>query len=88
MGRIGLKPVGSFTYDKALDEEGKEVSCEVTVYPLLVKRQAKAWPEFDQRVTQWVEPGRAAAMVADQELKTLIAAFAKRVAAAASNLLV
>ncbi|HXZ17828.1 MAG TPA: NUDIX hydrolase [Roseiarcus sp.] len=85
-GRIGVKPVGSFTYDKALDEEGHEVSCEVTVYPLLVKRQAKTWPEFEQRLTQWVEPGRAAAMVADHELKTLIAAFAKRVAAVASNL--
>ncbi|MGO9421234.1 NUDIX hydrolase [Roseiarcus sp.] len=85
-GRIGVRAVGSFTYDKALDEAGRLATCEVTVFPLLVKSQSDAWPEIEQRVTQWVEPSKAAAMVKDLELKAVIAAFAKRVAAAASRL--
>ena len=85
-GRIGVRTVGSFTYDKALEEGGRSATCEVTVFPLLVKSQSDTWPEIEQRVTQWVEPSKAMAMVKEPELKALIAAFAKRVAAAASNL--
>ena len=85
-GRIGVRPLGSFTYDKALDEGGRLATCEVTVYPLLVKGQSETWPEFEQRVTQWVEPSKAAAMVKEPELKALIAAFAKRVEAVAGKL--
>ncbi|RBP15750.1 NUDIX domain-containing protein [Roseiarcus fermentans] len=85
-GRIGVRPLGRFGYDKALDESGRLAACEVTVYPLLVRSQSETWPEFDQRMTQWVEPSEAAAMVNEPELKALIAVFAKRVAAAASKL--
>ncbi len=85
-GRIGVRRLGTFTYNKALDEAGAVTACEVTVYPLLVKSQSDAWPERAQRVTQWVEPGKAAAMVKEPELKILIATFARRVAAAASKL--
>jgi 8-oxo-dGTP pyrophosphatase MutT (NUDIX family) len=85
-GRVGVRTVGSFTYDKALDEGARLATCEVTVFPLLVKSQSETWPEVEQRVTQWVEPSKAVAMVKDAELKALIAAFAKRVAAAASRL--
>ena len=85
-GRIGVRPLGSFAYDKALDEAGRLATCEVTVYPLLVKSQSEVWPEVEQRMTQWVEPSKAAVMVKEPELKALIATFAKRVAAAASKL--
>ena len=43
-GRIGVKPLGTFTYDKALDETGREARCEVKVFPLLVKRQSESFP--------------------------------------------
>jgi len=68
-----------------LDEAGIEVSCEVKVFPLLVKRQSEAWPEFEQRLVQWVEPSRAVSLVKEPELKKIVAAFAKRVAVAASK---
>jgi 8-oxo-dGTP pyrophosphatase MutT (NUDIX family) len=84
-GRVGAKPVGAFTYEKALDESGAEVTCEVKVFPLLVKRQAETWPESTQRISQWVEPARAIALVKEPGLKTLIAAFARRVALAAEK---
>jgi 8-oxo-dGTP pyrophosphatase MutT (NUDIX family) len=57
-GRIGAKPVGLFTYDKLLDEAGVNTTCEVKVYPLLVKRQSEVWPESEQRLVQWVEPSK------------------------------
>jgi 8-oxo-dGTP pyrophosphatase MutT (NUDIX family) len=37
-GRVGAKSIGLFAYDKILDENGIQVSCEVRVFPLLVKR--------------------------------------------------
>ena len=84
-GRIGTKSVGVFNYDKMLDEGGISVRCEVQVFPLLVKRQSESWPEFDQRLVQWVEPNRAVTLIKEPGLKKLVAAFAKRIAAAANK---
>jgi 8-oxo-dGTP pyrophosphatase MutT (NUDIX family) len=84
-GRVGAKPMGLFTYDKLVDEAGAQTTCEVKVYPLLVKRQSEVWPESQQRTTQWVEPSRAIAMIKEPDLKKILASFAKRAAAAASR---
>jgi hypothetical protein len=62
-----------------------QATCEVRVFPLLVKRQSEAWPEFEQRVVQRVEPGKAASLIKEPDLKKLIAAFVKRAAAAANK---
>lgn len=85
-GRVAGKPIGSFTYDKLLDEAGIGAVCEVRVFPLAVKQQSETWPEAEQRTVQWVEPSKAAALIKEPELKKLVIAFAKRVAAAASRL--
>ena len=84
-GRIGVKPIGTFTYEKALDEAGVEATCEVKVYPLLVKRQFEVFPESEQRMLQWVDPAKAVALIKDAGLKKLVKAFAKRLSIAASN---
>jgi 8-oxo-dGTP pyrophosphatase MutT (NUDIX family) len=84
-GKIGTKSVGLFNYQKLLDEDGIQFNCEVKVFPLLVKRQSENWPEFEQRLVQWVEPNKAVSMIKEPELKKLVATFAKRVAAAASK---
>ena len=55
-GRVAAKSIGLFAYDKILD--GIRVSCEVRVFPLLVKRQSETWPEIEQRVVQWVAPSK------------------------------
>jgi hypothetical protein len=67
-GRIGAKSVGSFAYDKILDESGMRVSCEVRVFPPLVKRQSNTWPEIEQRVVQWVAPDKALTLIEEPEL--------------------
>lgn len=74
-----------FNYKKLFEEDSVEVNCEVKVFPLLVKRQSETWPEFEQRLVQWVDPGKAVSMIKEPELKKLVATFAKRVAIAASK---
>ena len=63
------------------------MDCEVKVFPLLVKRQSATWPEFGQRVAQWVDPEKAISLIKEPELKSIVAVFAKRAAAAASKLI-
>jgi len=84
-GKIGAKSLGLFTYEKSFDEAGVQATCEVRVFPLLVKRQSEAWPEFDQRIVQWVEPSKALSLIKEPDLKKLVAAFVKRAAAAANK---
>jgi 8-oxo-dGTP pyrophosphatase MutT (NUDIX family) len=85
-GKIGVRPIGNFTYKKAAGDTGA-ADCEVKVFPLLVKRQSSTWPEFGQRVVQWVEPEKAIALIREPELKSIVAKFAKRAAAAASKVI-
>ncbi|MGA8587372.1 MAG: hypothetical protein WB715_26715 [Roseiarcus sp.] len=84
-GKISAKPLGLFTYEKSLDEAGVQATCEVRVFPLLVKRQSEVWPEFEQRTVQWVEPSKAASLIREHDLKKLVATFVKRIAAAANK---
>jgi 8-oxo-dGTP pyrophosphatase MutT (NUDIX family) len=79
-GLVGAKSVGLFAYDKILDENGVQVSCEVRVFPLLVQRQSETWPEIEQRTAQWVAPDIALTLIEEPGLKALVAAFAKRAA--------
>jgi hypothetical protein len=53
---------------------------------LLVKRQSAIWPESDQRAVQWVDPEKAISLIGEPELKAIVVAFAKRIAAAARKL--
>ena len=53
---------------------------------MLVKRQSAIWPESDQRAVQWADPEKAISLIGEPELKTIVVAFAKRIAAAARKL--
>jgi 8-oxo-dGTP pyrophosphatase MutT (NUDIX family) len=86
-GKIGARPIGAFRYKKTADKSGAAADCEVKVFPLLVKRQSATWPEAEQRVAQWVDPEKAISLIRESELKTMVAKFAKRAAAAASKLI-
>jgi 8-oxo-dGTP pyrophosphatase MutT (NUDIX family) len=75
-GRVGARAIGHFTYDKILDGSGSRVVCEVRVFPLLVKRQSRTWPEIEQRVVQWFAPDKALTLIKEPELQALIGGFA------------
>ena len=83
IGKIGAKSVGLFSYDKFVEESGVRVSCEVKVFPLLVKKQTETWPEFEQRIVRWVPPSEALSLINEPELKALVKAFADRASVAA-----
>ncbi len=79
-GAVGSKAIGSFVYDKGL-EDGVSVSCEVGVFPLKVERQHKTWPEAHQRETRWVGPEEALDLLDDRGLRDVVAAFVRRLGA-------
>lgn len=74
VGTSGKRAVGSFRYQKIL-EDGSSVPCVVTVYPFLVVKQARKWPEKGQRKSRWVKPGEAAGMVDEKDLTKLLRTF-------------
>lgn len=75
-GTIGRRPIGKYTYDKRLDAPSRIVPCEVKVYALRVRRQAKTWPENGQREIRWCRLEEAIAIVDDHDLVPIIAKFA------------
>jgi 8-oxo-dGTP pyrophosphatase MutT (NUDIX family) len=79
-GAIGSKSIGSFVYDKKL-EEGVTVPCAVSVFPLKVERHHKTWPESHQREIRWLAPAEALALLEDPGLRDLVAGFVERLEA-------
>lgn len=77
LGKVGDKPIGSYHYDKKRGD-GSIVNCTVDTFAMEVEQQMPAWPEQDQRKTQWFAPEDAAAQVQEPELRVLIAKFAKQ----------
>ena len=75
-GKIETRSMGSYVYQKLLDNKAVVVPCEVRVFALRVGRQEKVWPEIKQRQTRWFAPDEAMTSVDEDELKALIARFA------------
>jgi 8-oxo-dGTP pyrophosphatase MutT (NUDIX family) len=73
VGKVSRKPIGHYSYWKRLGQTFKWV--KVAVYPLKVKGQRQAWPEFGHRRMAWLSPEDAAALVDEPALATLIRAF-------------
>jgi 8-oxo-dGTP pyrophosphatase MutT (NUDIX family) len=76
-GRVRRTSVGSYTYDKRLDDGGT-LACRVHVFPLLVVEKHKTWPEQEERKRQWFERSEAAFLVDEPGLQELIRGFDPR----------
>jgi 8-oxo-dGTP pyrophosphatase MutT (NUDIX family) len=77
-GAISSKPIGTFSYEKRLEEKSVTVPCEVRVFALSVRRQLKRWPEAYERDSKWFEPINALSALKDDGLRELIASFVER----------
>ena len=77
-GRDQCEPIGAFSYDKRLEENGFTVPCEVRVFAMSVRRQLKSWPEAYERDSRWFEPINALSALKDEGLRDLIAVFVER----------
>jgi 8-oxo-dGTP pyrophosphatase MutT (NUDIX family) len=78
-GTVAARAIGSFIYEKFLDDTGATVPCEVRVFPLLVKRQLKTWPEENQRELRWFAQSEAVSLVGEDGLRELIDLFAIKI---------
>lgn len=76
LGKVCEKPIGSYHYDKKRGD-GSIVNCTVDTFAFEVEQQMPAWPEQDQRKTQWFAAEEAAAKVQEPELRELIKKLAK-----------
>jgi uncharacterized protein Yka (UPF0111/DUF47 family)/8-oxo-dGTP pyrophosphatase MutT (NUDIX family) len=74
-GKIATIPAGTYRYAKRR-RSGGEAAAIVTVYPLLVTREAADWPERSERERRWFATADAADAVEEPELRALIAGFA------------
>ena len=70
-GQAMKKPVGSYQYLKRLPK-GRDVECEVEVFPLRVETVLDDWPERKQRQRQWFTLAQAALAVDEGDLATLL----------------
>ena len=75
VGKIGKVAVGSYRYIKRM-KNGAQQLCDVTVFPLVVQRQRKHWPERHQRSTRWFSLEDAAEAVGEPDLREVIRNFA------------
>ncbi|WP_269930093.1 NUDIX hydrolase [Aminobacter sp. HY435] len=73
-GSVETHDAGHYYYTKDLSN-GQQVTCEVLVYPLEVRKVAEKWKERRQRTRRWVTPSEAARMVNEPDLCRLIIAF-------------
>ena len=71
-GRIDHMPLGFFDYQKRL-KSGETKSIRVQVYGLHVTELKRNWPEQHQRKRKWFSPANAAQLVAEVQLKEIIA---------------
>jgi 8-oxo-dGTP pyrophosphatase MutT (NUDIX family) len=74
IGKIIKEPIGHYHYVKNL-RNGAAMLCRVDVFPLMVKKQRKSWPERDQRIMRWFPLEEAAGLVREPELAALMRAF-------------
>jgi predicted phosphate transport protein (TIGR00153 family) len=73
-GPIAIAPFGSYAYDKRKRSDAPAAAI-VTIYPLLVTREAADWPERSERKRQWFAAAEAAGQVDEPELKALMLDF-------------
>ena len=74
VGRTSESCLGLYTYYK----NRLRLPCAVAVFPLEVRRLARAWPEAAERRRRWMARAEAAARVREPELARMIASFEPR----------
>jgi 8-oxo-dGTP pyrophosphatase MutT (NUDIX family) len=86
-GKIGARAIGNFRYKKPARQADIDPDYDVKIFPLLVRRQSATWPEYGQRMVQWVDPEKAISLIREPELRSIVEKFAKRAAASASKVI-
>jgi len=72
--KVGKSSLGSF-YGRKTYDNGRSEPCETLVYKLKVADVANDFPEANRRDRIWVSPTKAAELVDNAQLKSLLAKF-------------
>lgn len=72
--KVSKKSIGTFHYDKEFDN-GATAPVETKVYPIKVEELVDEFPEAGQRTRNWVAPKKAAEMVQEPELQSILRDF-------------
>jgi 8-oxo-dGTP pyrophosphatase MutT (NUDIX family) len=76
-GRISEEVFGTYSYQKRLDN-GRSVLCRVRVYPMVVSNERSTWKEKADRRRAWFRVGKAAKLVQERELASLLRSLSKK----------
>ena len=74
VGWVHPEMIGSFRYSKRLGS-GRQVRCTVEVFSLHVDHQRQYWLERGERETRWLSVEKAASLVSEPELRSLLLRF-------------
>lgn len=77
VGYISREAIGSFVYEKRLDD-GSVMPCRVQVYPMIVEKLNRSWKERHERKRKWFSPKGAAKRVHEPELSKLLTSLSDR----------
>ncbi len=72
--------LGPFQSTKSIDD-GPDLRCETYVYPIVVRKMTKDYPEAGQRKRRWVPLDDAASIVDEDGLRDILNDFATKLAA-------
>jgi 8-oxo-dGTP pyrophosphatase MutT (NUDIX family) len=75
-GKPSHTAAGFYSYHKVID--GDDTPVVVAMFPLQVKKVLKNWPEKGQRKRKWVSRKKAAALLAEPELRQIVRNFDPR----------
>ncbi|WP_254446446.1 NUDIX hydrolase [Ruegeria sp. HKCCD8929] len=78
VGTFQPRCLGQFVYTKMRASKG-DVPIMVQVYPVLVRRLAREFPESGQRRRKWFSPNKASMRVDEPELSRILRSFHPRV---------
>ena len=70
LGDTGKTCIGRYASRKRL--KSGDIDCQVDVYPLEVSRLKEKWPERAERARKWFKAKKAAALVEEPGLESLI----------------
>lgn len=76
VGFVSDEAIGHYHYTKWLGG-GRKVQCRVEVYPMVVDRLKRRWKERKKRKRHWFSPMKAAKLVNEPELTSLLLELAK-----------
>ncbi len=73
-GKVQAICLGIYSYTKEMND-APDLPCVVAVFPVKVVKLAKDWPEADERKRRWFPIRKAAGLVREPELASMLKKF-------------